>query len=269
MIRSEFEGPLGLKPSLARTVFEGARKMSGLEISQESRENLARVNERLGTGPLVVYANHISFHDAGVSIPLVLSLPNARQILGPVGYKYYDLQRNPVMGAFLRSLPAVGIYPLPVVQENDSSSYPGEVQEKLARAYLRRTRETLDQPGTLFGIAPEGTRNSKGTLQRGHPGLGYLERLVRKHELSYVPIGFAYREHSDRPSITVGEPFTLRELLPEGFMFGEPQREHAQQRTDLLMVKLAALLPPHMRGDYSDPEQYLEPLGLQVDDIAL
>ncbi len=106
--------------------------------------------------------------------------------------------------------------------------------------------------GCVLGLAPEGTRSHDGILRKGHDGAAWL--ASRTHAL-IVPIAIWGHEdvihghwlHLKRPHIhiRVGAPFTL-----------PPEAEKARSRelepyTEMIMRKIAAMLPPERRGYYA------------------
>jgi 1-acyl-sn-glycerol-3-phosphate acyltransferase len=133
--------------------------------------------------------------------------------------------------------------------------------------------------GNILGVFPEGTRSPDGRLQEAKDGVTVL---ASRSGATVVPIGIA---NSDRlwtrgrflprftPSvtITIGKPFTLDD---EGGAVPGPaapggdvviQKRSATQTatgahrrakaagTDLIMRRIAALLPERQRGVYGDP----------------
>lgn len=115
---------------------------------------------------------------------------------------------------------------------------------------IRKASEVLAQ-GRALGIAPEGTRSKEGKLQQGKPG---TIMLALKTGAPIVPVALTGTEDAlknllrlRRPHLTAtfGEPFTLPEFHPHH------RSEELQKWTDILMRKIAALLPESYRGVYS------------------
>jgi 1-acyl-sn-glycerol-3-phosphate acyltransferase len=116
---------------------------------------------------------------------------------------------------------------------------------------LRVALEKLEQ-GFIFGVAPEGTRNHNGQLQRAHPGAVMIALHAKAAVLPIAHWG--------------GENFTanLKRLRRTDFHIrvGRPfhidthgqriTREQRQQIVDEMMYQIAALLPEYYRGEYSD-----------------
>src|SRR5205823_12774569 len=106
--------------------------------------------------------------------------------------------------------------------------------------------------GQALGGFPEGTRSLDGTLQAGQAGTALLAFWSGAPVL---PIGvwgsYGFKLPRDlfaRPKFTVrfGAPFVLREA-------DFPGRGRLDAATDLIMNRIAALLPPAMRGRYAAP----------------
>jgi 1-acyl-sn-glycerol-3-phosphate acyltransferase len=125
---------------------------------------------------------------------------------------------------------------------------------------LRKALELL-KAGYIVAIAPEGTRSEHGRLQRAHPGVVLLALRSGALLLPVVYYGAErYRENLRRLRrtdfhIVVGKPF----YVDAGGV--KVTRQVRQQILDEIMYQMAALLPPHYRGVYSDlnaaTEKYL------------
>ncbi len=117
------------------------------------------------------------------------------------------------------------------------------------RESLQKALAVLRLGGAL-GIAPEGTRSPTRALQRGKEGVAYL---ASRAGVPIVPAGLTGTErlkddlgHLRRMHMRIvfGDPFRL----PEGRLRGEALTE----ATDLIMRRIAALLPPEYRGVYAE-----------------
>lgn len=243
-----------LKSRLAEGVFALFNQQYELEISPESAEHLCEANQILRDGPLVLYANHTSMADAKLVVPLILSMPNVQRVIGPVGMKHFDLRRDLVNGIFMRSLRIAGVHALPVIQSVDDQFYAQDKRIGMIRDLKKETTRILNQPGSLYGIAPEGTRNKSGQLQQANPGLGYLNTyMTGEFQLHYLPVGLIYKNYDDRPRIEVGQPFKASDVLQTISNLSTVPRKKAQQLSDVMMLRLAYLLPEQMKGFYKEP----------------
>jgi 1-acyl-sn-glycerol-3-phosphate acyltransferase len=121
---------------------------------------------------------------------------------------------------------------------------------------IKAMREILARmkAGGILLIAPEGTRSPNSALIQGHAGLAYL---AAKTGYPIVPIGITGttdREvkyaltHFKRMRIRVsgGPAFSLPPLPVKG------RDEALQTATDEIMCRIAAQLPPEMRGVYAE-----------------
>jgi 1-acyl-sn-glycerol-3-phosphate acyltransferase len=104
--------------------------------------------------------------------------------------------------------------------------------------------------GDVLGIAPEGTRSPSGMLQKAKSGVAFL---AARTGVPVVPVGITGTNtmlqdflHLRRMDIRVafGQAF----YLPK---YGKLTAEELAATTDLIMGRLAALLPPTHRGVYA------------------
>jgi 1-acyl-sn-glycerol-3-phosphate acyltransferase len=176
--------------------------------------------QRAGAG--IVVSNHIAAVDPGVLIavlPRPISLmskaENARGIL-----KLFI----PLMGAF-------------TVRRGAAD-----------RRALRVAEQVLGQ-GRLLCMFPEGTRSVSGVLGSAYGGAALL---AIKSAAPIIPVAITgtpqiflrYFPWLGRPrvTVTVGAPFNL------GSPDGMAQRDDRERATGEIMARIAALLPPELRG---------------------
>jgi 1-acyl-sn-glycerol-3-phosphate acyltransferase len=110
------------------------------------------------------------------------------------------------------------------------------------------------QAGIPLLIAPEGGRSHAPAMRRAKPGIAYI---VEQTGVPVVPVGifgatddFLQRGlRLQRPHIgmRVGEPFHLPPLEKRG----EARREARQHNADVVMRRIAELLPPEYHGVYA------------------
>ncbi|MDP7644470.1 MAG: lysophospholipid acyltransferase family protein [Anaerolineales bacterium] len=129
----------------------------------------------------------------------------------------------------------------------------GEADRAALQAALRALRA-----GKMLGVAPEGTRSRNGSLQPAKAGIAFLATNAKVPIVPTVVINtdraFAELRRLRRPRLTlkIGPPFTLSPLTP-----GQRSAQlHA--RTEEIMLRLAALLPPRHRGVYSEHPRLAE-----------
>lgn len=230
--------------------------MYNLEFSEESRQNLVDANQALSEHSLVIYVNHTSMvEDVGLPVTMVLSfLTNTKRIIGPVAMKHYDPARDPVNAVLLRMLKTIGIEIYPIVQSEDidgnAAAYGVEKTQQLSTDVRNAMADAVTNPGTVFGITPEGTRSRDGRLIRAKKGIGYLANYDPEHTLYYLPVAIVLEKFSDHPSIRVGRPLRLDEMNLDLHTLPDDPRDRAQYLADVHMQRLADLLPREMRGEY-------------------
>ncbi len=179
------------------------------------------------SGPLIVYANHQNHLDGNL---LIAALPWGINYLATV-----DLWDVPVTGQLLRLYGAIKLH-------------RGEVD----RTALRQAYGVLDAGGVI-GIFPEGTQSPTGQLIRARAGASYIARQSGKPLLPVGLVGmdrlYAGWARRERPRIivVVGKPYTLPPRDPT-----RSRREDLQAMTDLMMLRLAALLPEDYQGVYRE-----------------
>lgn len=156
----------------------------------------------------------------------------------------------------------VGIMPRPIVlmskAENDRG--PLKIFLRLVGAFpvrrgkvdrtALRTAEQVLAAGQLLCMFPEGTRSA--SLGAGHGGAALL---ALKSGAPIIPVAltgtsrvFMHRFpwlSFPRVTITIGAPFGLH--LP----VGAPSRAERERLTNEIMMQIAALLPPELRGNYA------------------
>ncbi len=200
-------------------------------------------------GPALMVANHL--HNAD---PVLLMAAFPRPIRFMAKKELFGV---PVIGWFVRQ---VGAFPV------DRSSPVHEVRT------LHQAEQLLTN-GMIVGIFAEGTRSVTGGLQEAHPGVAMLALHSGAPILptaifgtEVLPFNGQKGRHrgKGRPRVTVciGPPFHLRPIAA-------PHRHREfVERTDVIMVEIAQLLPPQYRGIYAEragaanPSQAESPAGI-------
>lgn len=125
---------------------------------------------------------------------------------------------------------------------------------------LRKAGLVLQEGRTLV-MFPEGTRSKDAKLGRGHPGTALI---ALRTGTPIVPVAIAGTEQVhfpklffrilklDRPrvKVVIGNPFFLPGV-------SRISAEEVRRCTDVIMQRIAALLPPSYRGAYAGPEAVL------------
>jgi 1-acyl-sn-glycerol-3-phosphate acyltransferase len=121
---------------------------------------------------------------------------------------------------------------------------------------LAALRQAIKQirSGSIFAVAPEGTRNPEGNLQKGKAGVVLLAQSTGAPIQPIVHYGdFHWQQNLKRLrrvpfNIAVGRPFTI--IQQEQRITGTIRRAI----TDEIMMQMARLLPESSRGYYADRE---------------
>jgi 1-acyl-sn-glycerol-3-phosphate acyltransferase len=185
--------------------------------------------ENIPRGTVYIAAiNHTSIFDA----PLMLSFwPESIAAIGAA-----DVFDKPVQGQIVSLYGATPVH---------RGSYD--------RALIDEMLVTL-RAGIPLLIAPEGGRSHRPAMRRAKPGIAYI---VEETGVPVVPVGILGATDDflkrglrfGRPYIgmRVGKPFHLPPL--EGR--GDLRRESRQRNADLVMRRIAELLPPEYHGVYA------------------
>jgi len=130
------------------------------------------------------------------------------------------------------------------------------VRHTADRTAIRRALAIL-RGGQSLVMYPEGTRVREGGLKRAEPGAGFLALqtrvLVQPVALTGTRAIFpAGTTLPRRGPITLkfGPPFKLVTHRSDG------RRVTNQEASDAIMVKIAELMPPDMRGDYAELDRW-------------
>ena len=183
-------------------------------ITLEGRERIP------AQGPYIVVANHVDWKD-----------PPAIELTFGIAIRYMakiESFRVFFIGGLLRG---IGCFPV----------RRGEGDRRAIITCLKVLRA-----GNPLGFFPEGTRSRQGSLGRAREGVAFLARRSEAPILPVAVIGTPearpFRSHI---RVRVGEPFHLEDL-------GLPEQGSQQAVADAIMRRVALLLPPRMRGHYSD-----------------
>jgi len=188
--------------------------------SVRGREHLPRA----GAG--IVVSNHIAAVDPGV---LVAVLPRPIALMSKI---------ENARGVLKLFMPLVGAF---TVRRGEAD-----------RRALRVAERVLEH-GQLLCMFPEGTRSASGVLGSAHGGAALL---ALKSAAPIIPVAITgtpriFLRHFPwfglpRVTVTVGVPFDVR--LPGA----SAQRDDRERVTGEIMARIAALLPPELRGAHAD-----------------
>lgn len=178
-------------------------------------------------GPLIVASNHLNNAD-----PPIIAAALPRRAVFMAKKEMFDW---PILSWLFR---AFGAFPV----------RRGEVD----LAAMRRAAQEL-RKGMALMMFPEGTRSRDGKLHRGRPGTAIL---AMKTGAPILPVAIYGTEHIQWPwlffkplaikyvRVTIGEPFFLPKV-------DRVTTKVAEECTDLIMRRIAALLPEKYRGEYA------------------
>jgi 1-acyl-sn-glycerol-3-phosphate acyltransferase len=210
----------GLMRFLVGTVLFGLFQIRGLE-------NVPR------EGPLIICPNHVGTIDP----PLVPAYLPRSDTWSMAKSEYF---RRAILGWLFTSYQA-----FPVVRHTAD------------RNALRRAFEIL-QSGQALVIYPEGTRIEAGVLARPEPGAGFI---AQRCACPVLPVGLT----GTAECLPKGARWPRR--VPVTLTFGAPfvvlqrrsttdERVSHEEAADAIMLAIAELLPPEMRGVFSDLEAW-------------
>jgi len=186
-------------------------------------------------GPLIVAANHASNLDAVVVGSWLI--PKLGRRIHWLGKK--ELFDWPVVGWVAAH---GGVHPV----DRDAADVEA----------FRLAKRILDEGQVLF-VFPEGTRSRDGALGSARDGVAVLALRTGAPILpvgiggsnGVWPRGQKLPHPGGHVTVRVGRPFRLADELPAG-----TDRKAAKcLATELIMRRIAALLPPAQRGRYADP----------------
>jgi 1-acyl-sn-glycerol-3-phosphate acyltransferase len=190
------------------------------------------IDEIPRTGPVIVAANHSS----NLDVPVLGSslMPKLGRRLQWLGKK--ELFDWPIVGWIARN---GGIHAI------DRSTADIDA--------FRLATRILEEGHALF-VFPEGTRSHDGALGEGRDGVAVL---ALRTGAPIVPVGVtgSYERWprgqkvphpGGRVTARVGSPFRLAEVLPAGL----DRRAAKAQATEVIMRRIAELLPERQRGRY-------------------
>ena len=175
-------------------------------------------------GPLLLVCNHISYIDPPL---LVVTIGRRLNFIGK-----QELFANPLSRITLKQF---GVYPF------DRSGPAVDT--------VRLSLDLLSQDQALV-VFPEGRRSADHSLQQGLPGAAYI---AMKSQAILLPVGISGTEKTPvwrmpfpfaRLSVNIGQPFSLPVIE------GTPSREVMKSLSDMIMCRIAALLPDKYQGIY-------------------
>ena len=198
------------------------------------------IDEIPRTGPVIVAANHSS----NLDVPVLGSslMPKLGRRLQWLGKR--ELFDWPIIGWIARN---GGVHAI------DRGAADVEA--------FRIATRILDEGHALF-VFPEGTRSRDGTLGEGRDGVAVL---ALRTGAPIVPVGVSgsyerwprgqrLPRPGGRVTVRVGSPFRLADVLPPEL----DRRAAKTAATDVIMRRIAELLPEGQRGRYGAAQAHVE-----------
>ena len=192
-----------------------------VRLQVNGRENIP------AKGPYLVVLNHTSAVDTPV---LLLTFPLMK-------WRFFAVEKwkhHPIFGPIMSWLGAIYVE-----------------RDEMDRDKLRAALHAIEQ-GTVFGLAPEGTRSKSGKMMAAKDGAAYL---ALRTQIPILPVGLVNCDvlfdnfkqlKTTHLVVNIGEPF----CLPDA-----DQRVRAKDLpayTHYIMAHIAAQLPERYHGAYAD-----------------
>jgi 1-acyl-sn-glycerol-3-phosphate acyltransferase len=177
-------------------------------------------------GPVLVVANHLNLAD-----PPLLGVSFNRRVIFMAKEELFRSS----LGAYFVS--GLGSFPVH--------------RGRLDRRALRSSQQVLADD-LVLAMFPEATRSRNARLKKAMPGSALI---ACRSDVPILPVGITGTEQIKgsgwffrRPRLTVniGQPFRLPPVD------GKLTREKLVEYTDLIMRRIAELLPPQYRGVYAE-----------------
>jgi 1-acyl-sn-glycerol-3-phosphate acyltransferase len=176
-------------------------------------------------GPVLVVSNHLNFND-----PPLLGVSFKRRV---IFMAKEELFRSPINAYFLGGF----------------GSFPVH-RGRLDRQALRSSQQVLAD-GQILAMFPEASRSRSARLKKAMPGSALI---ACRSGVPILPVGITGTEQlrglgwlfrRPRVTINIGKPFSLPPVE------GRLTREKLVEYTELIMQRIAELLPQKYRGVYA------------------
>lgn len=181
------------------------------------------------TGSVMVVSNHL--HLADPPLLIISLLPRKSRFMAKE-----ELFQSPFFGVLMRLAEAFPVRRRGTIKDMEVA--------------LQQAIDVLKE-GLVLGMFPEGGRSPKAQLLQGQPGMALI---ALRSGVPILPVAITGTEKLKgmgwfrRPEVTVkfGEPFRLP--VTEGRL----SKSELRLLTDLIMKRIACLLPPQYRGEYKE-----------------
>jgi len=181
------------------------------------------------TGAVMVVSNHL--HLADPPLLVISLLPRKSHFMAKE-----ELFQSPFFGFLMQLAEAFPVRRRGTIKDMEMA--------------LQQAADVLKE-GLVLGMFPEGGRSPKAQLLQGQPGMTVI---ALRSGAPILPVGIAGTEKLKgmgwlwRPKVIMrfGEPFKLP--VTEGRL----SKSLLRLLTDLIMKRIASLLPPGYRGEYKE-----------------
>jgi hypothetical protein len=211
-------------------------------------KNLETVRKHLRTGSGIVLFNHFKGDFFLWARFVKENLAPLDNVTAMVAMKYLDPHRGLTSKTLSFMFPkwekSHGVKVLPVVQSKENGIYLEHKRINIASTL--KARGFLRIPGHILAFSPEGTRSLSGVLGAAEEGVDLIIRASKNSIV--IPVaaedssGSGVRLYKSTTRIRVGTPFFNQDV----------ERDHEDhpdiKRKDLIMQRLAQLLPEQKRG---------------------
>lgn len=217
-----------ISPLIRLLTFAG--RIFGRAMTRVSIEGA--IDELPKDGPLIIASNHAS----NLDVPVIGSW------------------LIPLLGRRIQWLGKKELFDWPIVGWVATRGGVHPVERGAADVEAFRLAERILADGQVLFVFPEGTRSRDGALQEARDGVALL---ALRTGAAIVPIGISGSHKvwpkgrpipfpGGRVTVRIGRAFTPKDELPEGTTRSAAKR----LTTELIMRRIAVLLPPRQRGIY-------------------
>lgn len=215
-----------LKVKISRSILRPVFRILFRIISEVNISGLENVPD---SGPYLIAVNHISI----VEPPLVIAFwPQAPEAVGAK-----EIWERKGQSILARLYGGIQVH-----------------RDEFDRQLIETMIEVLDSGKPLL-IAPEGGRSHSPGMRTAHPGVAYI---ADKSNVPVIPVGItgstddfiqrALRLQRPYLDMRIGESISLPKIAGKG----KQRRDSLKRNTDIIMYRIAELLPPDYRGVYAN-----------------
>lgn len=243
---------------------EAIENVYGLSISSDSIENIGEIQSAIFKDPnlnLLIYFNHISFADAACATWLYrkyFDLNSDRRMVVPAAYQHMSIASDPVRGRLAKwGANLFDVEIAPIVQTYQAGKEYSD--EETFSSYRRLFEQIRRTDRCDVSMSPEGHRSENWQLQKAETGIENISRTLKPVAIIPFAILPVHEERFLKRALRMGRDINSPDIglnFYRDFLLrvGEPvfYREGKKPNADELMIRVAKLLPEHMRGVYTE-----------------